>query len=32
MTVAYVMNRMGPQILIDPRASALIDALYEALE
>ena len=28
----YVMNRMGPQILIDPRASALIDALYEALE
>jgi CubicO group peptidase (beta-lactamase class C family) len=28
----YVMNRMGPHILVDPRASALIDALYEALE
>jgi CubicO group peptidase (beta-lactamase class C family) len=27
----YVMNRMGPGILIDPRASALIDALYQSL-
>jgi CubicO group peptidase (beta-lactamase class C family) len=25
---AYVMNRMGPYILIDPRARALIDAFY----
>jgi len=25
---AYVMNRMGPHILIDPRATALIDAVY----
>ncbi|MGH0032398.1 MAG: serine hydrolase domain-containing protein [Myxococcota bacterium] len=24
----YVMNRMGPHILLDPRATALIDALY----
>jgi CubicO group peptidase (beta-lactamase class C family) len=28
----YVMNRMGPHILLDPRATALVDALYEALE
>jgi len=28
---AYVMNRMGPNILIDPRATALIDALYQSL-
>jgi CubicO group peptidase (beta-lactamase class C family) len=28
----YVMNRMGPHILLDPRAVALIDALYAALE
>ena len=27
----YVMNRMGPNILLDPRADALIDAVYEAL-
>ena len=27
----YVMNRMGPHILLDPRATALIDATYEAL-
>jgi CubicO group peptidase (beta-lactamase class C family) len=27
----YVMNRMGPHILLDPRAAALIDAVYRAL-
>ncbi len=27
----YVMNRMGPHILLDPRATALIDAVYGAL-
>jgi CubicO group peptidase (beta-lactamase class C family) len=27
----YVMNQMGPGILIDPRASALIDALYSSI-
>jgi CubicO group peptidase (beta-lactamase class C family) len=27
----YVMNRAGPHILLDPRAIALIEALYEAL-
>ena len=27
----YAMNRMGPHILLDPRAVALIDALYAAL-
>lgn len=27
----YVMNRMGPHILLDPRADALIDAVYAAL-
>jgi CubicO group peptidase (beta-lactamase class C family) len=27
----YVMNRMGPNILLDPRADALIDAVYGAL-
>jgi CubicO group peptidase (beta-lactamase class C family) len=27
----YVMNRMGPHILLDPRAVALIDAVYAAL-
>jgi CubicO group peptidase (beta-lactamase class C family) len=27
----YVMNRMGPHILLDPRAAALIDAVYAAL-
>jgi CubicO group peptidase (beta-lactamase class C family) len=27
----YVMNRMGPHILLDPRADALIDAAYAAL-
>ena len=26
----YVMNRMGPNILLDPRAIALIDAVYAA--
>jgi hypothetical protein len=25
------MNKMGPHILIDPRATALIDALYACL-
>jgi CubicO group peptidase (beta-lactamase class C family) len=27
----YVMNRMGPRIVLDPRALALIDAAYEGL-
>ena len=27
----YTMNKMGPYILIDPRARALIDALYASL-
>lgn len=27
----YVMNRMGPHILLDPRPLALIDAVYAAL-
>jgi CubicO group peptidase (beta-lactamase class C family) len=27
----YVMNRMGPHILLDPRADALIAAVYSAL-
>jgi CubicO group peptidase (beta-lactamase class C family) len=27
----YVMNRMGPYILLDPRAIALIDAVYGSL-
>ncbi len=27
----YVMNRMGPHILLDPRADRLIDAVYDAL-
>jgi len=27
----YVMNRMGPHILVDPRATALIDAVYASL-
>jgi CubicO group peptidase (beta-lactamase class C family) len=27
----YVMNRMGPHILLDPRAIALVDAVYDAL-
>jgi CubicO group peptidase (beta-lactamase class C family) len=27
----YVMNRMGPHILLDPRADALIDAVYAAI-
>ena len=28
---SYVMNRMGPYILIDPRATSLIDAFYGCL-
>ncbi|MFN2427107.1 MAG: serine hydrolase domain-containing protein [Candidatus Binatia bacterium] len=28
---SYVMNRMGPYILVDPRASALINAFYGCL-
>jgi len=28
---AYVTNRMGPHVLLDPRAVALIDAVYAAL-
>jgi len=27
----YTMNQMGPTILIDPRATALIDAVYASL-
>ena len=27
----YVMNRMGPHILLDPRATALSDAVYACL-
>lgn len=27
----YVTNRMGPHILLDPRATALVDAAYESL-
>jgi CubicO group peptidase (beta-lactamase class C family) len=27
----YTPNRLGPHILLDPRATALIDAVYEAL-
>ena len=27
----YVMNSMGPHILLDPRAVALIDAVYGSL-
>ena len=27
----YVMNRMGPHILVDPRATALADAVYASL-
>ncbi len=28
----FVMNRMGPHILLDPRATRLIDAVYTCLE
>ena len=28
----YVMNRMGPYILLDPRAIALIQSVYESIE
>ena len=31
LSLGYVMNRMGPHILIDPRAQALIDAAYASL-
>jgi hypothetical protein len=27
----YVPNRLGTDILVDPRAQALIDAMYESL-
>ncbi|HXJ33373.1 MAG TPA: serine hydrolase domain-containing protein [Candidatus Eisenbacteria bacterium] len=27
----YVMNRMGPNIILDPRATALLDAVYASL-
>ena len=29
---SYVMNRMGPHILLDPRATSLIDATYSRLQ
>jgi CubicO group peptidase (beta-lactamase class C family) len=28
----FVMNKMGPHILLDPRATKLIDAVYTCLE
>ncbi|HZR84313.1 MAG TPA: serine hydrolase domain-containing protein [Candidatus Binatia bacterium] len=28
---SYVMNRMGPYVLMDPRATALIDAVYDSV-
>ncbi len=31
LAVGYVMNRMGPGILVNPRGQALIDAAYTAL-
>ncbi|MEV7084684.1 serine hydrolase domain-containing protein [Streptomyces sp. NPDC093085] len=31
LSMGYVMNRMGPHIADDPRKTALIDAVYEAL-
>ncbi|OIK26120.1 EstA family serine hydrolase [Streptomyces malaysiense] len=31
VSLGYVMNRMGPHIMDDPRKMALIDALYSAL-
>jgi CubicO group peptidase (beta-lactamase class C family) len=31
LSFGYAMNRMGPHILIDPRAQALIDAAYASL-
>ncbi|MNC96533.1 Beta-lactamase [compost metagenome] len=27
----YVMNRMGPHILLDPRAIALVGAVYDSM-
>ena len=32
VSIGYVMNRMGPEILVDPRASKLIDAVYASLD
>lgn len=29
---SYVMNRMGPYILMDPRATALVDSFYRCLD
>ncbi|MES9523624.1 serine hydrolase domain-containing protein [Streptomyces capoamus] len=31
VSLGYVMNRMGPHIVDDPRKAALVDALYRAL-
>ncbi|MGW3015247.1 serine hydrolase domain-containing protein [Streptomyces longwoodensis] len=31
VALGYVMNRMGPRIADDPRKTALVDALYQAL-
>ena len=28
----YVMNQMGPYLMVDPRARSLVDAMYESLE
>ncbi|PSM40514.1 EstA family serine hydrolase [Streptomyces dioscori] len=32
VSLGYVMNRMGPNIADDPRKTALVDALYSALQ
>jgi len=32
VSIGYVMNRMGPEILLDPRATRLIDAVYASLD
>ncbi|MGW0574557.1 hypothetical protein ACWD25_01015 [Streptomyces sp. NPDC002920] len=31
MTISYVMNNMGPDILGSPRAAAYVTAVYSAL-
>ncbi|MDG2304857.1 MAG: serine hydrolase [Candidatus Binatia bacterium] len=32
VSFGYTMNQMGPHILLDPRATALVDATYRCLE